>query len=151
MSNENNEITHGQIISKLETIRSLTDECLIMLGEKKRLTKKTERVKPPKTSPPVINFNLNIRHFVKQRAKTLSGPKKFVLILAYLAQGKTDKEVSLNDVEKAWGKMTSKTLLAMEFNRFYPTSAKESGWIDSTKKGFYHLTKSWQQIFASNG
>jgi len=94
---------------------------------------------------------MNERAFVKQFANSLSsGPRKFVAILAYLAKGDTSNEVSLNDIEQLWNRASSKALLGMKFNRFFSTTAKEHGWVNSKKRGLYSLDSSWKEIFASD-
>ena len=92
-----------------------------------------------------FDFGKPERAFFKTHARNLSGPKKFVLMLAYLAKGVTGKEVALRDIEKHWNKMTSH--LSVKFNRFYSTSAKDSGWVDSPKTGAYVLCPSWREAF----
>ena len=92
-----------------------------------------------------INFSINERAFIKQYAADKSGPKKFVLLLAYLAQGEIDKNIDLGEIKKHWGKMTTKTLLG-KFNMFYPNKAKTRGWADSKEYGSYCLTNSWKEI-----
>ena len=95
-----------------------------------------------------IRFDMNERAFVKRHATNLSGgPKKFVLVLAFLAKGDTSKEVSLNQIEQMWNRMKSKALLGMKFTRFFPSTAKENGWVNSQKRGFYNLDRSWKNIF----
>ena len=47
--------------------------------------------------------------------------------------------------------MKASNLLGMKFNRFYPTVAKEHGWVDSPRKGAYVLMESWKEIFEHNG
>ncbi len=57
------------------------------------------------------------------------------------------KEVSLGDIEKLWNSMKVSTLLGMKFNLSVSNRAKESGWVDSKKRGFYNLDRSWKEIF----
>jgi hypothetical protein len=66
--------------------------------------------------------------------------------LAYVSKGKVGTEVPLNVIEQHWNKMTSSSLLDGRFNRFYSNSAKENGWVNSAKKGFYVLRPSWADI-----
>jgi len=77
----------------------------------------------------------------------MSGPKKFTLLLAYLAKGDLKKVIALEEIQKQWNKMTAKSLLGMEFNRFYPASAKENDWVNSEKNGSYNLRPAWTAIF----
>ena len=95
-----------------------------------------------------LDFSVNERAFVKAHGRGLSGQKKFVLLVAYLAHGQVGKEVQLGDVQKQWNKMTR--LLGGRFNRFYSNTAKDNGWVDTRKKGVYVLTQSWKQALAQD-
>ena len=92
-----------------------------------------------------FDFRKPERAFFNAYARDFGGPKKFVLVVAYLAKGQVGKEVQLGDVSKHWNKMTS--LLGGKFNRFYSGSAKDQGWVDAPKKGTYVLTESWKEAF----
>jgi hypothetical protein len=92
-----------------------------------------------------INFSLNERAFVKRYAAYKSGPKKFTLLLAYLAKGKIDENINLSDIRKHWSKMETKTLLG-KFNLFYSNEAKTRGWVDVERHGIYKLTEEWEQV-----
>ena len=110
----------------------------------KQSAKPSRRMRGNDTS---IRFEMNERAFVKRYAANLSGgPKKFVLVLAFLTKGDASKEVSLNQIEQLWNRMKSKALLGMKFNRFFPTTAKENGWVNSQRRGFYSLDRSWKSI-----
>lgn len=107
--------------------------------------------KQTRAPEPQVHFALNERAFIKRYAKNAnSGPKKFTLVLAYLSKGDKSKEIALNEIEQLWNQMKSKTLLAMKFNRFFPTTAKENGWVNSKKRGFYYLTDSWKEVFGND-
>lgn len=93
-----------------------------------------------------MDFNMGKRAFIKKYGKGLSGPKKFVLMLAYLAKGKIDGEVKIEDIKKNWNKMTS--LFEGEFNTYYSTMAKDNNWADSKKYGIWFLVKDWKSIFS---
>lgn len=99
-----------------------------------------------KTKNPKLDFSINIRAFVRRFAADKSGPKKFVLLLAYLAKGEIEKNIVLGDIRKEWGKMSGKNLLG-KFNRFYPNEAKTQGWIDSKEYGTYCLVDAWQKSY----
>jgi hypothetical protein len=86
-----------------------------------------------------LDFGVNERAFVKTHARQLSEPKKFVLLLAYLAKGQAGKDVQLKDIENHWNKMTAPNLLDGNFNRFYTSSAKENGWVNTKKQSAYFL------------
>ena len=93
-----------------------------------------------------LDFSINIRAFVKRFATDKSGPKKFVLILAYLTKGTVGKNVALSEIRKQWEKMSAKTLLG-KFNRFYPNEAKTQGWVDSKERGTYCLADGWKEVY----
>ncbi len=91
-----------------------------------------------------LDFSLPERAFFKRYAASLSGPKQFVLLLAYLAHGKAGQPVALSDVKGRWGKMIS--ILGNDFNPSYTNSAKERGWVDVKKAGQYFLHATWSEI-----
>ncbi len=105
-------------------------------------TKKTHA----KAATSKLNFGINVRAFVKRFVADKSGTKKFVLLLAYLTKGETEKNVSLADIRKEWDKMSAKNLLG-KFNRFYPNNAKTQGWVDSKEYGTYCLSAGWQESY----
>jgi len=110
----------------------------------RRRTKLSANAKAAKKAAPVrLDFTRPERAFIKTYARALSGPRKFVLLVAYLAKGQVGKEVQLNEVHKHWNKMTA--LLEGKFNRFYSNTAKDDGWVDTKKKGVYVLTASWKE------
>ncbi len=92
-----------------------------------------------------IDFELSERAFVKKYGKDLSGPKKFVLLIAYFVKGKIGEEISIEKIKKKWEKMTS--LCGGKFNTYYSTTAKDNNWADSKKYGIWFLTKDWKEIF----
>jgi hypothetical protein len=98
----------------------------------------------PRALPAKLDFTKSERAFVKAHASGLSGARKFVLLVAYLAKAVVGKEVQLNEVQKRWNKMTSAALLGCKFNRFYSNTAKDDGWVDTRKKGIYVLTPAWK-------
>jgi hypothetical protein len=140
-------MNRSKLIATLRSIKALTKECLEGLGdsaESKRLTKKFSTRSRP-ASPVSIDFDKPLRPFVKQHAVGLSGPKKFVLLLSRLVEGDLRKEVSIEDIRKHWNKMKAKSLLGLDFNRFYPARAGENDWVETKKKGFYNLRPNWKQ------
>lgn len=132
MTNEN--LAH--IIARIENLEKAVFESA--MKEKKSIAK-TSDIKMD------IDFSINERAFVKRYATDKSGPKKFTLLLAYLAKGEIEKNIELSEIKKHWGKMTSKALLG-KFNMFYPNDAKTRGWIDSKEYGSYNLTNEWKAI-----
>ena len=108
---------------------------------------KPKRIKDKRSTSQAldIDFSLNERTFVKRYATNKSGPKKFTLLLAYIAGGKVDINVKLSEIRKCWSKMKAKTMLG-KFNMFYPSDAKTRGWIDSREYGSYSLTEEWKKV-----
>jgi len=152
MSTENNPTNHKDLLTKLHQARELLDECITGLDGQPHRKPKGESARPApshKPTPTELDFDAHERAFIKTHAKGLSGPKKFVLLLAYMAKGQAGKEVQLKDIEKRWNKMTSKSLMDGKFNSFYPNKAKEGGWINTTKQGVYVLRPSWNQVLKS--
>jgi len=92
-----------------------------------------------------VNFATPIRNFVKLHARDMSGAQKFALLVAYLTKGDGKKELLMTDVEKNWNRM--KPLLGGKFNFAYTTRAKDNGWVDSPKRGFYVVLPGWKGIF----
>ena len=125
MSTEN-KLSNQTLLAKLQQARTLLDECIAGLEGQLRRPKKEP---PPERSHkphavPSLDFDVHERAFIKTHARQLSGPKKFVLLLAYLAKGQAGKEVLLKDIENHWNKMTAPNLLDGNFNRFYTSSQK---------------------------
>lgn len=128
------------------------DECIAGLeGQPHRKPKRVAARPAPSHKPALteLDFDAHERAFIRAHARKLSGPKKFVLLLAYMTKGQTGKEVQVKDIEKHWNKMTSKSLMDGEFNGFYPNRAKEQGWVNTKKQGVYVLRPSWTQVLKS--
>ena len=129
-------------------VRDAIDECIAFLSTSATSkTTKSTKVRVQKKGRPSLNFTLNERNFIRTYGKGLSGPKKFVLLLALEVKGKVGIEAELDVLRTKWNKMTSKALMGYKFNLFYPNDAKTRGWIDSKKVGHYHLTSEWEKIF----
>lgn len=138
------------LIQKLEQIKMLSEKCLKELsahpsinleGIKKTISSKS---KIPHMD---LDFQTPIRPFIKKYAKGLSGPKKIVLLLAWLTKGNEGKEVSLIEIRTQWNKMKAHSLLNLKFNRFFSARAQENDWIERSGKGMYRLRPSWRDIF----
>lgn len=141
-----------ELNEKFQQMQSLIRDCIDLAARLQNVptksAKSSGRTRLPDTS---VDFDLNRRAFVKQYTKNLSGgSRKFVAVLAYLAKGDTSKEIPIKEIQQVWNKMRSKSLLGMKFNSFFSTSAKDNGWVNSKKHGFYKLEGSWKDIF-SNG
>ena len=91
-----------------------------------------------------VDFELPIRPFIKRYAAGMSGPKKFVLLLARMVKGTVGAGVSRAEIEKTWESMTG--LMGAPFNGAYANRAKDEGWVDSPKFGQYALLQEWKRI-----
>jgi hypothetical protein len=137
----------GNIVERLNQIRDLVDDCLSELGSKQAKKHSTKSSPPTRlTTTSKLDFSLNERAFVKKYARSLSGMKRFVLLVAYLAKGKHGAEVSLKDVQKNWNKMKGADLLGGRFNTKYSTTAKDTGWVNSPRYAVYTLQPSWVEV-----
>ena len=96
-----------------------------------------------KSSSVKANFSTPMRAFVKAHARTLSGPKKFALLVAYLSKNNPEKTVPFTDIESNWNKMTG---LLGKYNPAHSTRAKDNGWVDSPKQGVYVIVPGWEVI-----
>jgi hypothetical protein len=112
-------------------------------GKRARRQAKAAPAKPAGKVP--VNFATPIRNFVRLHARDMSGAQKFALLVAYLTKGDGKKELLMTDVEKNWNRM--KPLLRGKFNLAYTTRAKDNGWVDSPKRGFYVILPGWKGIF----
>jgi hypothetical protein len=95
-----------------------------------------------------FNFSLPTRAFMKRYAEQLSGPKKLTLLIAHMAQGKTEPAVPRADVERLWKKMSG--LLGGAYNAAYDTRARDNGWISSPKAGTFKLLDGWANAIRPN-
>jgi len=140
-----------KLIQSLKQIRSLVEDSLLELSAIHKTDISEKKIQQSKYFSGEIDFDMNERAFIKKYGKGMSGPKKFVLILAYLVKGEVGKEKSIKEIRKHWSKMTS--LLKNrrgekgEFNTYYSTTAKDNNWVDSKKYGFWFLTEDWKKIF----
>lgn len=134
------------IIQKIKQIKALLEECINELSVQQ--TTKRNIGSQGKIITKDLDFGIPIRPFVKRYAKGLSGPKKFVLLLAWFVKGDEKKEVSLSDLQVQWEKMKGSSLLGLEFNRFFPAEAHENDWIERVRKGFYRLRPDWRNILS---
>lgn len=109
-------------------------------------SRRVKKEKNQHTLPLDIDFSINERAFVKRYVTgKSSGGKKFTLLVAYLAAGKVDEDIKLSDIRTRWNKMSAKSLLG-KFNMFFPSDAKNNGWVNSKKYGSYCLTKEWKNV-----
>jgi hypothetical protein len=99
-----------------------------------------------KTSQTGIDFTLSNRAFAKRHVtKRTSGPRKFVILLAYIAKGSTGSQVQADRITKEWAKVRGP--MGGKYQRVFATRAKDEGWIDSPRQGVFILLPSWKEAF----
>lgn len=111
---------------------------------KKEVPKGRPRKLSSASVPASIDFDLHVRPFMKKHVRGMSGPKKFTLLLAHMAKGKTTNPIELSEIEKQWNKMTR--LMGGKFNRAYPNRAGDDDLAVTVKKGSYILRPNWTKI-----
>ena len=139
----------NKLISSLQQIQALTEECIAGLGdtaESKAGRRKVPAAPALTTKALRIDFDMPTRPFIKKYAKGMSGPQRFTLLLAGLVNGDLKKEVQLKEIHKTWNAMTA-LMDKMKFNRFFTSQAKDRDWVESKQRGFYSLRPSWKEIF----
>jgi hypothetical protein len=109
-----------------------------------RAVAKTRAAPRPATN---LSFSLNALAFMKKYARSMSGSRKFTLLLAHLVQGKTGQEIAGERIASAWNRM--KSVLGGAYNGAHATRAKAEGWIDSPKWGHYALSSSWREAIGT--
>jgi hypothetical protein len=139
-------MNRSNLIATLQQIKALADEAL---KEHRPSSSRSAPGAAAKTtfSKPIyqqIDLDMPMRAFIKKHARSLSGPKRFALLVARLAKGKTNVVIQMKDLNHHWNKMRG--LLGGELKRVYSTRAKEGGWIDTEKHGSYRLTSAWKNI-----
>src|SRR5689334_14229571 len=96
-----NKSNDPELVKRLQQAQALLDECIAEIqGKPSSKSVKTPTHVPRSTSAPAprdLDFDANERAFVKAHARGLSGPKKFVLLVAYLAKGKIGTDVELKE------------------------------------------------------
>jgi len=110
------------------------------------------RSKPAAGAPPTarrepsIDLSLGDRAFIRRHVtRETSGPRKFVILLAWMAKGNAGKEIAVEDLSKKWAKV--KGPMGGQYQTVYATRAKDSGWVDSPKQGIYSLRAIWREAF----
>lgn len=98
------------------------------------------------TDVPSLDFSLPVRPFIKRYATRASGPRKFAILVARLANGDLKREVPFSEIERQWNKMTQ--LMGGRFNPAHASRAKDNGWVDSPKHGVYKLLGGWRASLA---
>jgi hypothetical protein len=133
------------LVAHLRKMQELLNTALTLAGADAGNTEKARPQGRKKLTQKIaeIDFSLPARAFFSQHARLMSGPEKFALVVAYLSKGDETKQISIDEVEAHWSKMTS-SLGA--FNYAHPTRAKDRDLVDSPGKGMYQLRPNWRSI-----
>lgn len=92
-----------------------------------------------------LEFGLPIRAFVRKHAAGNSaGAAKFTVLLAFLAKGQINTDISAETIRAEWSKLTAHL---GSFNRAHSTRAKDRAWVDSSAQGTYRLGPLWREAF----
>lgn len=142
-----------KLVKNINRIEKLEKDLSQTIGRIEKLEKvvsatggaKIAKQKKGKALSDDLDFSLNERTFAKRYATGKSGPRRFTILVAYLAHGKVDQNVELSEIRRRWNKMSAKNMLG-KFNMFYPNDAKTRGFVDSKQYGFYSLTKEWKNV-----
>lgn len=94
-----------------------------------------------------LSFSLNRRAFMNKYAKGLSGSQKFALLIAHIANGKSGHAISSDQISSEWNRIKG---IVGGFNTAHATRAKERGWINAPKRGFYALSDTWKEVIGTN-
>lgn len=135
-----------ELKSKLEEARKLLDDAITLMdgidtNARPRKSAAPKEVDPGKVA---LDFSMSDRAFVKANTKGMSGPKKLVMLVAYLAKGQETARVPVTDITAAWARMTG--VLGMKFNPAHVSRARDNDWIDTEKTGVYLLRPSWKSV-----
>lgn len=142
-------MSREELISKLEELKTIAEECLTLLAGKPDPTLIQERDTAAREQPEELDFNKPIRPFMKSYSKNLGGSKKFVLLVAWLAKGDLQKQIALSEIKKQWSQMTA--ILEMNFNLFFTGDAKDRDWVETKSKGLYNLRPTWRDVLKKGG
>src|ERR1700736_6836297 len=106
-------MSREKLISKLEELKTIAEECLPLLAGEPDPTLIQGRGTAAREQHEELDFNKPIRPFMKSYSKNLGGSKKFVLLVAWLAKGDLKKQIALSEIKKRWSQMTA--ILEMNF------------------------------------
>jgi hypothetical protein len=137
-------MTREKLISKLEELKTIAEECLTLLAGEPDPTLIQGRGTAAREQREALDFNKPIRPFMKSYYKNLGGSKKFVLLVAWLTKGDLKKQIALSEIKKQWGQMTA--ILEMNFNLFFTGDAKDRDWVETKSKGLYNLRPAWRDV-----
>jgi hypothetical protein len=116
-------VNREKLISKLRELRTVAEECLTLVAGETEPPLRYGQVTAAGEQREELDFGKPIRPFMRSYSKNLSGSKKFVLLVAWLAKGDLKKQIALSEIKKHWSQMTA--ILEMKFNLFFTGDAKD--------------------------
>jgi len=137
-------VNREKLISKLKELRTVAEECLTLVAGETEPPLRYGQVTAAGEQREELDFGKPIRPFMRSYSKNLSGSKKFVLLVAWLAKGDLKKQIALSEIKKHWSQMTA--ILEMKFNLFFTGDAKDRDWVETKSKGLYSLRPGWRDI-----
>lgn len=141
-----NESREAELKNRLQEARKLLDEAITLVGGADANVRRGQPATPKKavSDKVTLDFSMSDRAFIKAHTKGMSGPKKLVMLIAYLAKGQETARVPVTEITAAWARMTS--VLGMKFNPAHVSRARDNDWIDTEKTGVYLLRPSWKSV-----
>src|SRR5437899_2896516 len=102
-----NEPRGAELRNRLEEARKLLDEAIALVGTDNNNVRRNQPAAPKKAVPNkvALDFSMSIRAFIKANTKSMSGPKKLVMLIAYLAKGQETARVPVAEITGAWTRM----------------------------------------------
>jgi hypothetical protein len=111
----------------------------------RRRAVKDPAIQPSAAAP---DFDLPVRAFAKRNARSLSGPRKYAVLVARLCGGKVGQTISPREVERQWRSMTEP--IGGDYNPAYASRAKNEGWVDAIDRDTIVLRKDWINALGRN-
>jgi hypothetical protein len=143
-------VSRDKLILKLTELKRLAEDCLTIVEEQTDSPHPGRKPVLSKSDHDAqLDFGKPIRPFMKKYSKDLSGSRKFVLLLAWLAKGDLKKQVALSEIKKQWNRMTA--IVEMDFNLFFTGDAKDRDWVETQTKSLYNLRPAWSDVLKGKG
>jgi hypothetical protein len=135
------------VVTSDEGISYEGDADLVLSGAPAATRRRAKKATTARASAPDPDFDLPVRAFAKRYARSLSGPRKYAVLVARLCGGKVGQTISPREVERQWRSMTEP--MGGDYNPAYASRAKNEGWVDTVDRETLVLRKDW--INALNG
>jgi len=94
------------------------------------------------------DFDLPVRAFAKRYVRSLSGPRKYAVLVARLAGGKVGQTILQTRSRKAVG--VDDRAHGRRLQPAYAARAKNEGWVDAIDRDTIVLRKDWINALGGN-